>query len=146
MRRILAAVLVALALPLCVSCDSAAGDKQNSPDGFRKFWSDFRQATLAGDKGKVASLASFPFKTRGPLDSDPVKTYERAEFLTIFEKLLAQDPGLSREPETMRHFIERTAIVEERMLGNGGRAAKVGAFTFERLGGRWRFTQAYVEE
>lgn len=109
MRRALAALLAGLALPLSVSCDRPAGDKQSSADGFRQFWSEFRQAALAGDKEKVASLTWLPFKTRGPLDSDPVRTYERAAFLAVFDKLLARylpDPDLHGElwrSRTTRH-------------------------------------------
>ena len=146
MRPAVAALFVVLALQMSVSCGQTAGDNQSPLDGFRKFWSDFRQAALAGNREKVASMTGFPFRTRGPLDSDPVKTYDRASFLGILDKLLEQDSGLGRQPETMRRFIERTATVTDKMLGDGGATARVGAFSFQRMGGLWRFTSAYVDE
>lgn len=146
MRRAIVAILVVLALSAAPSCSQPTGGQEAPLEGFQKFWSGFRQGVLAGDKDKVASLAAFPFKTRGILDSDPVKAYDRASFLRLFDQLLDQDPGLSREPETMRRLIERTTTVTDKVLGTGGQTARVGVFTFQRMNGRWRFTMAYLEE
>jgi hypothetical protein len=90
-RRALAALLAALALSVSVSCGWAAGANETRLEGFQKFWSDFRQAVLAGDKEKVASMTQFPFKTRGLLDTDPVSTHDHGGFLRIFDRLLEQD-------------------------------------------------------
>ena len=146
MRRAIVVLVAVLTLSATPSCSQPTGGQETPREGFQKFWSGFRQAALAGDKDKVASFAAFPFKTRGILDSDPVKAYDRASFTRIFDQLLDQDPGLSREPGTMRRLIERTTTVTDKMLGTGGQTARVGVFTFQRMDGRWRFTMAYREE
>lgn len=129
----------------CVSC-AQQPDNESPVESFKKFWSEFREAVLAGDTDKIASMARFPFMTRGILDSDPIKTHDRISFLSIIDHLLDQDPGLSREPETMRSLIERTKIVTSKHLGNGGKTARVGVFVFQKIERNWQFTQAYIEE
>jgi hypothetical protein len=136
-----------LACALASSVARAQHTGHDTPaQGFASFWSAFRDAALAGNTDTVASMAAFPFTTRGTLDSDPVKTYDRAAFIKIFDRLLDQDPGLSRAPDTMRHLIERTKTVNSKAFGDGGETARIGVFVFQKIGGQWRFTRAYVEE
>jgi hypothetical protein len=145
MKRLTIAFFVLLGLSPSVSCPQQTG--RESPVGsFQKFWSDFREAALTGNKDKIASLAEFPFQTRGILDSDPLQMHDRASFLSLFDRLLSQDPGLSREPQTMRSLLERTRSVTGKALDSGGDTARIGAFVFQRIGGRWRFTRAYIED
>ena len=140
-------VVAAVVLPLAVSV-SCAGQPSSagSTAELQKFWTEFRAAALEGNMDKVASLTQFPFTVRGVLDSDPVQALDHAAFLPMFAKLLAQDPGLKAEPETMRDLIERTKALSDKALGDGGRTARLGTFVFARTGGQWRFTRAYVEE
>jgi hypothetical protein len=137
--------VVILALSSPTSC--AQQVRQKAPlETFQKFWSEFRDAVLAENKTLVASMTKFPFTTRGTLDSDPVKTLDRASFLDSFTQLLDQDPGLSRQPDTMRRLIERTQSVSSKHLGDGDQTARVGQFVFRRTGEQWLFTLAYIEE
>jgi hypothetical protein len=115
-------------------------------ESFERFWMVFRQAVLAGDKDRVASMTRFPFETRGTMDDDPVKTHDRASFLRILDRLLADDAGTTAASETMRQYIERTTTLTERNVAPGDTEARVGNFGFARLGGRWLFTRAYIDE
>ncbi len=91
-------------------------------------------------------MTRFPFRTRGTLDTDSIVVYDRLAFLDIVDRLLAQDPGLRPEPETMRDLIDRTDSVTTRHLGDGGRTARIGVFVFERGPDGWRFARAYIDE
>jgi hypothetical protein len=145
MKRVLGAWLLLSSLLVQTSCAQPEG-KPTAAEDFQAFWSEFRAAVLANDTGRVASLTQFPFRTRGQLDSDPVTTHDQASFVRNFTKLLDQDPGLAREPDTMRHVIERKTSVTGKDLGLGGASARVANFEFRRVEGRWRFTLAYVGE
>jgi hypothetical protein len=144
MKRAIVALFLIFALP-AMACSRQVQIKRKDLSGeFQTFWTGFREAVLRGDKAAVESMTQFPFKTRGILDSDPVKTYDQASFDGIYEKLLAQDTGLSPEPETMRHLIERTKAGKG--SGDGDEMARVGNFVFQKIADRWCFTQAYMEE
>jgi hypothetical protein len=112
---------------------------------FQSFWTEFRQAIMANDKEKVASMTRFPFKTRGTMDSDPVKKRAKESFLNILDKLLQTDPGLSAEPGTMRQLIERQATVTSKEVTTQN-FARVGDFVFEKAQGKWLFTMAFWDE
>jgi hypothetical protein len=154
MRTVPPLVLVALCLTSCAAkADSVPNPAtktelpaQRTPaDDLQHFWGDFRAAVLANDAQKVAALTRFPFKTRGTLDADPVETHDRAWFLDALDRLLAQDPGLSMQPDTMRALIERTRALSAESAG-GRSAARLGDFVFEKTGEKWLFTLAYTAE
>lgn len=132
----------ALLLPLLIAAASCV-DATNAGGAttFQTFWSEFRTAALSKDAGRVAALTQFPFKTKGTLDSGPVRTYDAEAFRALLPKLLETDSGLSAEPETMLRYIEKKTTASA-----DGDSARVGSFRFEKTGGKWRFTQAYVEE
>lgn len=139
--KTIGALLFAISLlPATVMCrQSSSAD----PQTIEEFWAAFRKAVASKDYNTLAALTEFPFKTRGQLDSDPVVNRDRAAFLGMVDRLLDQDPGTKPEPETMRDLIGRTAVVRASADGN---SAKVGAFEFAKVRGRWRFTSAYVDE
>jgi hypothetical protein len=72
-------------------------------ESFERFWMVFRQAVLAGDKDRVASMTRFPFETRGTMDDDPVKTHDRASFLRILDRLLTDDDADGTERRAGRY-------------------------------------------
>lgn len=120
----------------------AAADDRSS---FATFWPRFRDAVVAGDTAALGALTAFPFRTRGPMDHDPVRTHDRAAFAALLPVLLERDPGLSLEPTTMRALVARTtAVGEGEMAGDG--TARVGDFVFERGADGWRFAMSYVDE
>ena len=145
MRRIIANWCLLVTLSAAAACGQQPR-ADRSLESFPAFWSQFRDATLAGDLKRVAQLTQFPFRTRGPSDSDPTVTHARAAFDSVFQKLLRQDPGLSPEPETMRSLIDRTATVTSDQLGDGGQTARIGLFLFQKVGTRWLFAMAYKDE
>lgn len=101
---------------------------------------------LAGEPERVASLTRFPFQTRGSLDDSAVETHDRATFLQYLDRWLEQDSGLGSEPQTMRDLVERTRSVTSMPADEGQETARVGSFVFQRSGGTWWFTLAYVED
>lgn len=131
---------------LTAACAQQSPRQDASQAGFQTFWEEFRSVVLASDKAKIQSLASFPFRTRGPSDSDPIISHDPASFSVLLDTLLLQDPGLKPEPETMRALIDRTASVSASSMGDGGQSARIGSFVFQWSGGRWRFAMAYTEE
>ena len=145
MKRLVVACLLLFALSAPSSCAQHEA-RGSSLEVFQKFWSEFREAALAGNKEKIASLTEFPFETRGQLDESRVMKHDRASFLSILDKLLDQDTGLSPEPEPMRRLIGRMTRMTAKELGDDGQTARVGGFVFQRIKDRWVFTMAYVEE
>ena len=114
---------------------------------FQKFWSEFRTAVLAKDKAKVVSMTQFPLTTRGTRDSDPVIAHNKESFTKIWDKLLVQDPGLSPEPDTMQHMIEKKTTITSKDVTMSGNAqsARVGNFVFRKVKDKWFLTHAYHE-
>ena len=144
MRRTVLAPLALLVLITPVVCAQTTGNR--STEDFGKFWADFRAAALANDLDRVVAMTQIPFRTKGLLDEDPEGIYDAAGFRKLWPDLLEQDPGLSPEPETMARFIERKRELGTQDLEPGGSRARVGQFVFEKVGAKWLFTQAYVEE
>jgi hypothetical protein len=129
--------------PACLA-EPPAG--KSAVQDFQGFWSDFRTATLANDLGRIMAMTRFPFRTRGPMDDDPVVSHGKDGFAKLWEKLLLQDPGLRPEPETVRQLIQRKVRISAAEHGRGASTARVAGLVFERVNGRWFFTRAYVEE
>jgi hypothetical protein len=136
-------VILLLGALFSVELYARQGGSSSELKEFQSFWTEFRAAVKADDKEKIASLTAFPFKTRGTLDSDPVRKHTKASFLKILDKLLDDDPGLSPKEDKMRSFIERKAEIESKDL-NGDRA-QIGNFVFEKAQGKWAFTFAYLD-
>jgi len=140
----LAALLLVCTVLTQTSC--AQPGAREAAEEFRIFWTAFRSAALDGKREQVATMTEFPFRTRGPLDGDPVRTYDRPAFLRLFDRLLEQDPGLSRETSTMQRLIRDKTTIAGRELNEGATQARVGSFTFRKVNGRWLFTLAYLDE
>jgi len=138
--------LFALLLLAACTPDPVPPEPATPVEQFQTFWIEFRAAVARNDAEKLASLTAFPFQTRGVGDAFPAQTHDRASFLRILDRLLAQDAGMRAGPETMRQFIERSPSVTERNLGAEGRSARMGTFEFTQSDGKWRFTRAFLEE
>jgi hypothetical protein len=132
------ALILFLLLPAMASAPPPVKD-------FLSFWREFRAAVLAPDTTKIDTLTRFPFRTRGPLDSDPVQSHTREQFRPLWPKLLASDPGLKPQPETMRQLIQRTERPGAQDWKPGAPKARIGNFVFEQANGKWLFTFAYTE-
>lgn len=129
-------------LPACAQKSSVDAGEAS----YYVFWTEFRQAVLASDSGKLASLTRFPFVVRGMLDDDPVKKYQKSDFTHLLPILLQQDPGLSETPDTMENLIRKTVKPTPKNLEPAGTSARVGVFSFKKLEGKWYFTEAYIEQ
>jgi hypothetical protein len=120
---------------------AAAGDG----DAFPAFWQDFGAAALQGDNDRLAPMIAVPFIVEDTTDAQ-TRLDEVAAVLELMPALLEQDVGLSAEPESMRHYIERQGEATDAMLEPGGERARIGQFLFERTGDRWMFVGAYLEQ
>lgn len=136
-------LVVALAMLAAVqlaSCTETAG---------QQFWSEFRQAVIAADEEKIVSITRFPFVVRGPVDSDPVRQYDREGFLAIYEQLLEQDVYLPSKGVIVRHSMRELVLRSQELPADslvGTEHIRFHQFEFQRLDGRWRFTRAYLDE
>lgn len=141
-----ARVLFLLALSLISHADAREGEVGDQPQAFHEFWGHFKSGVLAGNKEQVAAVTFFPFKTRGMLDSDPVRLHDRRSFDELFDRLLAQDSGLKKEPEPMRDLIQRTDFSQVKPVKKHNSRERIGNFVFQRIDNRWRFVMAYLDE
>lgn len=128
---------------------AAAAHAQSHVTEFQAFWDEFRTSVLQNDRTRVAALTAFPFRTRGPLDRDPVIKHNRATFLKLFDKLLSQKhyryDGPKLEPFTMRQLIEEKTTITAKDFSGDKRTVWIEDFIFEKTRGRWSFAFAYTE-
>jgi hypothetical protein len=111
---------------------------------FISYWRELRPALLAANAEAVARLTNFPFTVRGELDDDPVRTIERPAFPAILRQLLAQDVGLSPEPEPLSRYLKRVDTVPPSAVA--GKVARVASMQFALGSDGWRFVGAYLGE
>lgn len=109
---------------------------------FNSYWRELRPALLAANDESVARLTKFPFTVRGELDDDPVRSIERPAFPAILRQLLAQDVGLSPEPEPLSRYLKRVDTVPASAVT--GTAVRVASMQFELGSDGWRFVGAYL--
>jgi hypothetical protein len=143
MKKLIVSFVIMITIPAFAFC-AQLDHKQNKGQSLQEFWSVFRGEVLAGDKKKIASMTKFPFKTRGVSDDDPIITHNRDSFIRMLDRLLKHDPGLRREPDTMRDLVERTVIVPKKYIF--GDMFRIGDFCFEKTQGIWHFTKAYTDD
>jgi hypothetical protein len=139
-------LLLVMALSFIPAMPVGGEEASTVPQDFHDFWNHFRNSVLDGNKEQVAALTLFPFKTRGMLDSDPIRLHDRSSFKGLFEKLVTQDTGLRKEPEPMRDLIQRTDFINATRAKNTTSTERVGNFVFERVNNRWLFVMAYLDE
>jgi hypothetical protein len=111
---------------------------------FNSYWRELRPALLAANAEAVARLTKFPFTVRGELDDDPVRAIERPAFPAILQQLLAQDVGLSPEPEPLSRYLKRVETVPPSAVT--GTAARIASMQFALGSDGWRFVGAYLGE
>lgn len=111
---------------------------------FNSYWRELRSALLAANAESVARLTKFPFTVRGELDDDPVRAIERPAFPAMLRQLLAQDVGLSPEPEPLSHYLKRVETVPPSAVA--GATARVAGMQFALGPDGWRFVGAYLGE
>jgi membrane-bound lytic murein transglycosylase B len=120
----------------------------------QQFWAKFRTAALAGNNAALQEIALIPFTTRGTTDGDPAATHDAAAFAALVPKILAQDTGLSAQPETVLQYIERHAELPTIATGGGqskpvpadATEFRAGPLVFAKIQQRWYWQSAYLEE
>ncbi|BBA34878.1 hypothetical protein sS8_2934 [Methylocaldum marinum] len=143
------ALRLLLPLILLISSISGACAAEVPDPELQAFWTRFRQAVLAYDKNKVATMTRFPFEVRGVYYGDPGKDYNRKGFLAIYERLMVQrisvPSGNVSIEKSMIEFIEDKTEIAPKDVSTESRM-RFEQFVFERVRGRWLFTRAYLEE
>ena len=109
---------------------------------FAVYWRELRTALLSGSAEAVAPLASFPLTLRGEMDDDPVRHIERSAFPTTLRQLLAQDVGLSPDPEPLSQYVKRMSTVPPSAVS--GTTARVANLQFALGSEGWRLVGAYL--
>jgi hypothetical protein len=120
----------------------------------QQFWSEFRAAAIAADSAALQKLARFPFVTRGATDDDPSISHDEAAFAELLPKILAQDTGLSKEGETVRQYLDShpelpaiaTGAGQSVPMGADATQFVAGPLSFEKIGNRWLWVSAYLED
>ncbi|MBE9563318.1 MAG: hypothetical protein IMF12_10705 [Proteobacteria bacterium] len=114
------------------------------PEGAQIFWKEFRAAVLNDKQSDVVAITKFPFKTRGDLDSDPERSYDKEAFLKLFKTIFTQYDRRAQKiiSEVMK---ERTALIPKNL--HGDKMFRIENLVFrEQDDGKWLFTFAYVLE
>ncbi|WP_345237482.1 hypothetical protein [Hymenobacter saemangeumensis] len=116
---------------------------------FPEFWKDFRTAVINKDYSTIYKLTQFPFETRGPMDSDPLVKYDKAEFPKVFQTFLDEPvsdiDSTGKDIKTTQLGIIRHTIVPGRHYTLNGDWARVGNLEFNKGSNGWRLTFAYLE-
>ena len=105
---------------------------------FISFWQTLRKAIVDNDTNTIIASTTFPFKTRGPMDSDPTIKYNRKEFIKVFSAFLKQSYNLETEIED----IMKTERPDTAYINNVW--ARVGDLEFSKSNGMWKLTFAYL--
>jgi hypothetical protein len=137
-------VLVTLICSACSVNDSAI--KVNDEN---QFWKAFKQAVLDDNKETIIALTHFPFEVRETDDSDAVKSYEQKDFDPLYERLISQQvyfpEGGSVSSKSMRQLIEGKPQITPGDFITPNLIQYI-QFEFERIGDKWFFARAYLEE
>jgi hypothetical protein len=117
------------------------------PRNAEEFWTEFRDAALAGDLPRLLPLVRFPFTTRGMFDEDPVLNHSREDFPRLFARLLESDTGLREDlGPTMRELMVDTPRLPPQEIELSATGwFRVGDFEFKRVNGEWKFVHAYID-
>jgi uncharacterized membrane protein YvbJ len=113
-----------------------------------QFWKSFRQAVLDNDMDKIIALTYFPFKVRGPTDSDPIMQYNKNKFPIIYKKLITQEEeimtsGASFVSSNMFELIRKKRTLDPKDF-NSPDCLRIYSFKFKVIKGCWYFTWAYT--
>ncbi len=159
--------LMLLAMVLLASCSKQVSSEstaesssvqQSQPtrqvQSAQLFWNTFRTAALANDRAALLAITRFPFTTRGATDADPAVSHDQAAFEQLLPSILEQDSGLSAEPQTVRQYIERHPELPTIATGAGqsmpvtanATQFSAGPLSFAKVGDRWYWVSAYLEE
>lgn len=136
------ALIVVTSLLFCAFADRPA--TAATSDEFLAFWHAFRSAALQGDRQALSRMIALPFTVEDTTDEETQLDAVDA-VLALMPALLEQDAGMSAEPESMRHYIERQTEATDAMLEPAGARARVGQFVFALVDGHWRLVTAYLE-
>jgi len=111
-------------------------------EDFFTFWKGFRNAVINSDSSKIISMTKFPFQTRGPLDDDPIVTYNSGKFIHIFNAFLNQWNGQELNDTTELDDIKKTVTPNKNDIQKD--LARVGDLVFNKNAKGWKLVLAYL--
>jgi hypothetical protein len=131
-------------LPSQAVAQSAAGNAPATAKqtDFDAFWRELRPALLSANADAVARMTVFPLAVSGEMDDDAVRSIERTAFPAVFRQLLAQDVGLSPEPEALSDYVKRVNTLPSSTVD--GTTARVASLEFGLTSQGWRLVRAYL--
>ena len=114
----------------------------------QQFWSDFRQAALASDYGKLIVFAAFLLELRSEVDGTAPRSVEKEEFESTLKHVFDQPMGELRDGQletyTMRDLIAKTPDLDGESVS--AESFQVGQLLFAKRKGGWRLVAAYLNE
>ncbi len=132
---------------VAVSAEAPENKQAKSYDAHAPFWQAFQSAVASKDAKLVSEFIEFPFRTRGPMDGDPVTTVNVEEFIALWPTLLSLDPGMTVDPTTMVDMVAATAEIPPIALDmQDGIAFRVGNFEFVKGDTGWHFAMSYISQ
>lgn len=144
MKNILSLKNALFFLTICCIFLQSVHAASTVPKDAQTFWTGFRTAVLNDDQKKIVASTKFPFKTRGDLDSDPKREYNKAKFLKLYKTIFNQLDR--RAKKTVKKVIEEKEILLPKNL-HGSKKIRIENLVFRKQkNGNWLFTFAYVLE
>ena len=144
MKNILSLKNALFFLTICCIFLQSVHAASTVPKDAQTFWTGFRTAVLNDDQKKIIANTKFPFKTRGDLDSDPKREYNKAKFLKLYKTIFNQLDR--RAKKTVKKVIEEKEILLPKNL-HGSKKIRIENLIFRKQkNGNWLFTFAYVLE
>lgn len=135
LNKIFLAVSILSIFFICGPMDAECDETQN-------FWMVFRNSVISNDIDNIVCLTNFPFVVNGYLDEDPKQKIGKELFVQIFPRLVNSDAGVSYIPTPMKQVIANTESLDISNVQND-KYFRVGTFRFEKISGKWMFTEAY---
>jgi hypothetical protein len=109
---------------------------------FQSFWAGFRKAAMNDDMAAVEAMASFPLKTKGELDDDPVKAVGTPAFAPLFHTSLKEAANMRGSNGSTLAFLRANPVFPKIDLDGGG-AQRIGGLVFRRQADGWKLSMIY---
>lgn len=159
MNKYLLLTLACLTIKLSSSCKSKTSylEKDNSQliekgypldnqvdkadSSFTAFWVLFRKAAIESDTNQLLRLVSFPIKTRGPLDNDPIIEYDAERIVHVLFAYLQQWDGIDLDGKTELDYIKKITNPKQKISNN---RIRIGNMMFSLKNGFWKVDFLYL--
>ena len=115
----------------------------------QQYWSDFRQAVIAGDYQKLRVYTQFPLAVHGIVDGIPVQNIGSEQFETVMKKVLDQ-PLASYEGDKVVNYTQRELVLKttdaRTAKSEPDKSFRIGELVFEKKGNTYKLVSVYLSE